>query len=425
MAPRGSPLALAQVDLVSALLRQAHPGLKMAEHYDQDGGDEFLDISLATAGGKGLFTKEIEDQLLAGKINLAVHSLKDLPTELPPGLALGAVLPGKTPAMPFSRSATIPLTTFRRASRARPAAFAHRARTTRPASTEPEGGGDSRERRHAVEQTGGIDALILAVAGLKRLGLTVKYQPIDIAICVPGPRAGIIGCEVREGDLATEAALAAINHAATLACAEAERVFLQTLGGGCQLRYAGHATITGETLRLIGASSNRSSAAPDVTGDRATRRPWACVPPVRFADESDGQSYLVEASPGSGLLTLRGKECLERADVVVYDHLSNPTLLRHARPDVELIFAGKQASQHTMTQDEQRLPGRARQSRGDRDPPQGRRSVCVWPRQRGSRGTRQAGDSVRDRSGDQFGHRRAGVCGHPGNAPGRWRQRSW
>ncbi|MEI6084671.1 MAG: hydroxymethylbilane synthase [Verrucomicrobiota bacterium] len=265
---RGSPLALAQVDLVSAFLRKAHPGIELDRQIIKTSGDKFLDVALSAVGGKGVFTKEIEDQLLAGQIDLAVHSLKDLPTELPAGLTIAAVLPREDARDAFISKRYKSVDELPQGARVATGSVRRKAQllARRPDLKIEEIRGNVGTRLSKLAE---FDAIILAVAGMKRLGLEVDYHPLDVSIMIPAVGQGIVAIEVRESDLETQEILAAINHADTLACAEAERVFLKSMGGGCQLPYAGHATITGDQLRLIGAQFEPTICRTDVTGAKS------------------------------------------------------------------------------------------------------------------------------------------------------------
>ncbi|MGD0651762.1 MAG: hydroxymethylbilane synthase [Verrucomicrobiia bacterium] len=280
---RGSPLALAQTEIIRGLLTKAHPQLRVEVKIVKTSGDQFNSLSLTTSGGKGLFTKEIEEQLLRGEIHLAVHSMKDLPTMLPDGVTIGAV-----PSREDARDVLI------LKGRARPPGAPNHvgldggAPGGRALPELPEGArvGTSSIRRRAqllarrpdlqIEEIRGnvgtrlqkladdeeLDAVILAAAGLKRLGLfgvgarhavPLQWQQLDFDVVIPAVAQGIIACEVRESDMETQELLATINHADTLACAEAERVFLKALGGGCQVPYAAYAAVNGEQMKIIGA----------------------------------------------------------------------------------------------------------------------------------------------------------------------------
>jgi hydroxymethylbilane synthase len=257
---RGSLLALAQVDIISGLLRGAHPGLTIEKKIIKTSGDQFTDMSLAAGGGKGLFTKEIEDHLLRGEIHVAVHSMKDLPTLLPDGLTIGAVPAREDPHDVFIAKSVKSLDELPQSARVATSSIRRRAQllARRPDLQIEEIRGNVGTRLQKLVDSDTLDALILAAAGLKRLGLWQKspdlhWQRLEVSVMIPAVGQGIIGCEVREDDIETQEILVAINHAVTLACAEAERVFLRALGGGCQVPYAAHATVTGKQMKLIGA----------------------------------------------------------------------------------------------------------------------------------------------------------------------------
>lgn len=267
---RGSPLALAQTEIIRGLLVKAHPQLRIEVKIIKTSGDQFHNLSLtaglpaeasAKAGGaKGLFTKEIEDELLRGEVHLAVHSLKDLPTTLPDGLTIGAVPPREDARDVLVAKSFSSLDELPRGSRVATGSIRRRAQllARRPDLQIVEIRGNVGTRLQKLADNDEMDAVILAVAGLKRLGLWGKskgfrWQVLDVEVMIPAVGQGIIGCEARATDLETQELLAAINHANTLACAEAERVFLKALGGGCQMPFAAHATVNGEQMKMIGA----------------------------------------------------------------------------------------------------------------------------------------------------------------------------
>ena len=282
---RGSPLALAQTELIKGMLLRAHPDLAVTVKIIQTSGDRFQQAAIAAAGGKGLFTREIEDQLQAGTVDLAIHSLKDLPTELPDGLTLGAVpcredardvlilkqrgsgLGAATHA-PLARlpaGATIATSSIRRQAQllaARPDLCVVPIR----------GNLDTRLRK--LGENDGWTATMLAAAGLNRLRIHAQWpqyhwHPLPVDVMIPAVGQGAIGVEVRADDFTTQELLAAINDADTLACVEAERVFLRAMGGGCQLPFAAHAAITGKEIHLVAAAfseDGRSARRAVVTG---------------------------------------------------------------------------------------------------------------------------------------------------------------
>ena len=281
---RGSPLALAQVTLIKSLL----PGVPVETIIIKTSGDKFLEVSLAAAGGKGLFTKEIEDQLLAGTIQLAVHSLKDLPTELPAGLILAAVPAREDPRDVFVSRRYSSLDELPQGAHVATSSIRRKAQllARRPDLRISEIRGNVATR---LQKLTDFDGTLLAAAGLKRLGLWqntpgYQWQLLDIDTMIPAVGQGIIGCEIRQADTATRETLNRLNDSDTLACATAERTFLKTLGGGCQYPYAGHATVIGDRLKLVagvfspdGRQANRieltgTKADATVLGEQAARK---------------------------------------------------------------------------------------------------------------------------------------------------------
>ena len=273
---RGSPLALAQTEIVRSLLVKAHPSLPIESKIIKTSGDHFHNLSLVTGGGKGLFTKEIEDQLLRGDVDVAVHSMKDLPTMLPDGLTIGAVPPREDAHDVFISKRFSEIDELPKSARLATSSIRRRAQLSarRPDLQIEDIRGNVGTRLQKLVEDDALDALLLAAAGLKRLGLwkadkRLHWQLLDFEVMIPAVGQGIIACEVRAADFETQQLLAPINDSATLACAEAERAFLRALGGGCQVPYAAHATVDGEQLRLIGAkfsADGRNVQRADVAG---------------------------------------------------------------------------------------------------------------------------------------------------------------
>lgn len=255
LATRGSRLALAQAECVREALCRRNAGLSVDLLVLTTRGDRVLDVPLPEIPGKGLFTREIESALLDGRAQLAAHSLKDLPTELPPGLVLGALTEREDPrdvlvcreaaglqALPVG--AVVGTSSLRRS-----AQLAH----CRPDLhfTPLRGNVETRLRKLAEE---GLDAIVLAAAGLRRLGLegrVTEYLPPEV--CLPAAGQGIIAVEARADDGATLGLLAGINCAASQACAAAERAALEALGGGCHTPIGVLARVEGERCVVAGA----------------------------------------------------------------------------------------------------------------------------------------------------------------------------
>lgn len=250
---RGSPLSLAQTDLVAKALEAAHPGLAAEIIPIKTTGDRIQDVPLSAIGGKGLFVKEIEEALLAGRIDLAVHSAKDMPAELPDGLTLGAVprranfrdalisrYPGGLTGLP--KGARLGTSSLRRAAQILAA---------RPDLVIAPLRGNVSTRLKKLETE--FEATILAAAGLARLNVqppNATELPPDIML--PAAGQGVLALELREDDVRTEELLAPLDHAPTALALAAERGFLRHLGSGCQLPVAAYAEFEGGSLTLTG-----------------------------------------------------------------------------------------------------------------------------------------------------------------------------
>jgi hydroxymethylbilane synthase len=258
---RGSPLALAQTEIIRRHLQTAHPNLPIEVKTIKTSGDTFTNLSLIAGGGKGLFTKEIEDQLLRGEIHVAVHSMKDLPTILPEGLMIGAVPARENAHDVFISKKFGSIQDLPDKAHVATSSIRRRAQllARRPDLQIEEIRGNVETRLRKLAENDSLDALILAAAGLRRLGLwkkndSFRWEEIGFDLMIPAVGQGAIACEVRGNDGGTRAAMAQINDEITAVCTTAERVFLRALGGGCQVPYAAHATVEGERLHMIGAT---------------------------------------------------------------------------------------------------------------------------------------------------------------------------
>ena len=251
IATRRSPLARWQAGHVAELLRARDPALEIRLHEVVTRGDKILEVPLAEVGGKGLFVKEIEDALLAGQAEVAVHSTKDLPAEPAPGLTIGAVPEREDPrdALVAPRART--LAALPRGARVGTSSLRRGAqlRALRPdLRIEMVRGNVETRLRKASES---LDAVVLANAGLRRLGLaehvTYVFPPEEM---LPAVGQGALALQARADDAATLARLRELEHAATRVQVEAERGFLARIQGGCQIPVAAHATLEGEAVRL-------------------------------------------------------------------------------------------------------------------------------------------------------------------------------
>jgi hydroxymethylbilane synthase len=256
IASRGSQLALWQARWVSAQL--AERGLACRIEIIKTTGDKITDVPLAKVGTKGLFTKEIEEALLDGRADLAVHSLKDVPTELPEGLVLAAVPEREDPrdAVVGKKLADLPPGARVGTSSLRRSA---QLRTLRPDLVIESVRGNLDTRLRKLDE-GQYDAILLAAAGLKRLGWADR-----IAEILP---AGVMCSAVGQGALAIETkasgagfeAVRSLDHASTHAAVMAERGLLGALGGGCQVPIGAYATVSGGRLRLLGLVASPDGA---------------------------------------------------------------------------------------------------------------------------------------------------------------------
>lgn len=272
---RGSALALWQADHVAAELAETHPGLKTEKILFKTAGDRFLDRPLSELGGKGLFTKELEESLLNGEIDLAVHSLKDMPTALPDGLVIAAV-PVRadvrdclvTRAGADVDAATIVGTaSLRRACLARkrwPSAHIEAIR----------GNVGTRVDRVLAEPPRKCDVVVLAMAGLMRLEITkrddLEFRPLNPEHWIPAVSQGALAIETRAGDTRVIELLAALHHADTATCVTAERAFLRGVEGDCRVPVGAHATVDQGTMRIrgfIGAPDGSAMVSDTVLGE--------------------------------------------------------------------------------------------------------------------------------------------------------------
>ncbi len=251
---RGSQLALYQAELTKKNLLENFPDINVEIVVIQTKGDKILDVALSKIGDKGLFTKEIENALLDNKVDIAVHSLKDLPTKLPEGLKLGAVLErAEFRDALVSRdgrklSELTEKDVIATSSLRRKASLLRYRKNLQIVDIR----GNVNTRLRKMEE-GYCDAMIMAAAGLQRLGLD-KYitEIINPEIIIPAVSQGIIAVESRINDTDTDGYLQAINHTATWNAGEAERSFLRTIEGGCQVPVGCFSKITGKHIFLTG-----------------------------------------------------------------------------------------------------------------------------------------------------------------------------
>ncbi|MCB1504454.1 MAG: hydroxymethylbilane synthase [Hyphomicrobiaceae bacterium] len=297
---RGSPLALAQAHEVRARLMAAH-GLNEQDFeitVIKTAGDRILDRPLAEVGGKGLFTKEIEEALLSREIDLAVHSMKDMQTELPDGLEIGAVLPREDvrdafislaygSLMEMPSGAVVGTSSLRRQAQVR---------RLRP-DLEVVGFRGNVQTRLKKLEDGVAGATFLACAGLNRLGLSDRVtRAVPTSEMLPAVAQAAIGIEVRGGDEKCAGFIAPLRDVAAEVCVRAERAFLKRLEGSCRTPIAGLALFdtTGNSGRLV---FEGEILTPDGRVSHATRREGLASDAALLGDDA-AQELLGKAGPG-------------------------------------------------------------------------------------------------------------------------------
>ena len=251
---RGSLLALKQSGMMKAALEKLWPDIQVDLQVIKTTGDKITDVPLAKVGGKGLFVKELEDALLERSVDLAVHSMKDVPAALPPGLEISAVPEREDPRDALiirngkyigdlTHGAVIGTSSLRRAAQMRKMRADFEIRNLR---------GNLETRLRKLDE-GQFDAIILAAAGLRRMGwqdrITVHLDPVEF---IPAIGQGALGIEARSGDERIQRILAPLNHFETAVAVRAERSLLKELEGGCQVPIGGHARVTGKMIELSG-----------------------------------------------------------------------------------------------------------------------------------------------------------------------------
>lgn len=268
-ATRPSALARWQTQRVIQLLQAAHPGVEFAEHVITTTGDRVLDQPLPEIGGKGLFTRELEDALLSGRVHAAVHSLKDLPVEETPGIVVAAILERDAAQDVLVSAQGQKLSDLPEGARVGTCSLRRSAQllARRPdlAILPLRGNVDSRVKKL---MNGEYDAIVLAQAGLTRLGLQNHISEIfPLDVMLPAPGQGALAVQCRADDAETLELLAAIHDPSTAAAVKAERAFLSGLGGGCSLPVAafaqknnGRIILTGAVISADGRQSIRLSA---------------------------------------------------------------------------------------------------------------------------------------------------------------------
>ncbi len=250
---RGSALALAQAGWVRQKLEERYPGLKVETITIKTSGDRFLNTPIKAIGGKGIFVKEIEEALLRKEIDLAVHSMKDLPTEIPLGLTVAAIPEREDPRDVLVSVDHKPLKDLPSGARVGTGSLRRRAQILhyRPDLSLLSIRGNIDTRLKKLDQ-GEVDALIMAMAGLRRIGQEDRVSEyLSPEICLSAVAQGALGLETRDGDPVIDE-LEFLHHLPTALEVSAERGFLKRLGGGCQIPVGACAWMSRDQIRLMG-----------------------------------------------------------------------------------------------------------------------------------------------------------------------------
>ena len=358
---RKSLLALVQTEIVKDALLRAFPETEIEIVKIDTKGDQLLDRSLTSFGGKGVFTVELEAELLSGAIDIAVHSAKDMPMEFPAGLGIGAVLSRAdardtfvsldgTKLADLAPGSVVGTSSLRRELQIKEINPQVQIKLLR---------GNVQTRLRKLKQ-GQYDGIILAAAGIERLGYDNEeefhYEYLEPGTFLPAAGQGILAVESRTDDAETAEMLAAIHDAEAACLLAAERSFLKTIGGSCNAPAAAYCRKEGGRFLMdamfVKDGVHLRRAHMDIAADAQDMLEAATQLGKDIAGEvNKGIVYLVGAGPGDeDLMTRKGLKVLREADVVVYDSLASSSLLNEVRDDAELIFAGKRSSHHFKKQ---------------------------------------------------------------------------
>lgn len=358
---RKSLLALVQTEIVKDALLRAFPETEIEIVKIDTKGDQLLDRSLTSFGGKGVFTVELEAELLSGAIDIAVHSAKDMPMEFPAGLGIGAVLSRAdardtfvsldgTKLADLAPGSVVGTSSLRRELQIKEINPQVQIKLLR---------GNVQTRLRKLKE-GQYDGIILAAAGIERLGYENEeefhYEYLEPETFLPAAGQGILAVESRMDDAETAEMLAAIHDAEAACLLAAERSFLKTIGGSCNAPAAAYCRKEGARFLMdamfVKDGAHLRRAHMDIAADAQSMLEAAIQLGKDIAGEvNKGIVYLVGAGPGDeDLMTRKGLKVLREADVVVYDSLASSSLLNEVRDDAELIFAGKRSSHHFKKQ---------------------------------------------------------------------------
>ncbi|MBW8004902.1 MAG: hydroxymethylbilane synthase [candidate division NC10 bacterium] len=273
---RGSLLAVTQAEQVAAALRQRYSDLRPVLVKIKTSGDKFDKVPLSRVGGKGLFIKEIEEALHEEQVDLAVHSMKDIPTEIASGLTIAAILEREDPFDALISRHGKKLDALRTGARIGTSSLRRQAQLLHYRAdltmVPLRGNLDTRLRKLGTEE---LDALVVAAAGIHRLGRQAEItEVLPVAVSLPAIGQGALGVEIRTEDRRMHDLVGALNHGPSAITITAERAFLARLGGGCQVPIAAYGRLDGDQLHLVALVIE-----PDGTGVVRGERSGPCARP--------------------------------------------------------------------------------------------------------------------------------------------------
>lgn len=339
---RGSKLAMIQTEFVKTRLEAAYPEDRFEVVVIRTKGDRVTDRPIAAIGDSSLFTREIEEALLDGRIDLAVHSMKDLAAECPKGLTLAKAWTREDPRDALvSRDGRSTLAELPEGATVATGSVRRNAllRRMRPdlRIVDIRGNVDTRLRKlfDPAADEPQLDAIVLAVAGLKRLGRAdVITECLDPVKMIPAANQGQLAIELRADDAELKAKIDALGDDAAELDAFAERAFLKETGADCHQPVGALASVRNgrRTLHYVSGKDERD---------------------LQFGSRTAGTVTLVGAGPGDPeLVTVKGLKAIREADAIVYDRLVSEELLKEAKDDCELVYVGKASGNHTLPQEE-------------------------------------------------------------------------
>lgn len=354
---RGSKLALTQTNYIKDLILGVYPDWEIDIKIIKTKGDIVLDKEISQIGGKEIFIKEIESQLLDGQIDLAVHSMKDMPGQIHPDLGLSFVPKREDPRDVLILKEARSLSDLPHGARIGTGSKrrAYQLKALRD-DLEILGIRGNVETRIEKIYTEGLDGVVLAAAGIHRLNLDIENMAyLDLDEFLPSPGQGILAIEIRKKDQDLNEALMVLNDQTASIQARQERAYLAAVGGSCSVPVGAYLQVDGDKLRLSAILGDEdgnlvsSSLEGRTDEDLGTRLGQILQDKLK---ERTGKVYLLGAGPGDPeLLSLKGKRAIEEADVIVYDWLASPHLL-DLNPNAQRIYVGKKAADHTLSQEE-------------------------------------------------------------------------